>query len=90
LVPGKALFTPVGDFLVAFGYSPPVKIFAIKPQGIEPRSVLSASTNLEANVVMVQWALGKQVSEWESEFQSLQKTALPEPTVATGNRQGSD
>jgi hypothetical protein len=41
---------------VAFGYSPPVKIFAIKQQGIEPKPVLSASTNLEANVVMVQWA----------------------------------
>jgi hypothetical protein len=90
ILPGEALLTPAGDFLVAFGYSPPVKIFAIKQQGIEPKPVLSASTNLEANVVMVQWAQGKHVSEWEFELQSLQKTALPEPTVATGNRQGTD
>jgi len=90
ILPGEALLTPAGDFLVAFGYSPPVKIFAIKQQGIEPKPVLSASTNLEASVVMVQWALGKHVSEWEFELQSLQKTALPEPTVATGNRQGTD
>jgi hypothetical protein len=90
ILPGQALLTPAGDFLVAFGYSPPAKIFAIKQQGIEPKPVLSASTNLQANVVMVQWAVGKHVSEWESELQSLQRTPLPEPTVATGNRQGTD
>jgi hypothetical protein len=89
ILPGEALLTPAGDFLVAFGYSPPVRIFGIKPQGIEPKPALSVPTNLESNVVMVQWALGKHVREWESELQSLQRTHLPEPTVAIGNRQGS-
>jgi hypothetical protein len=67
-----------------------VRIFAIKQQGIEPKLALSAATNLESNVVMVQWALGKHVREWESELQSLQKTHLPEAIVAIGSRQGSD
>ena len=87
ILPGEALLTPGGDFLVAFGYSPPVRIFAIKQQRIEPKPALSAPTNLESNVVMVQWALGKHVREWESELQSLQKTHLPEPIVVTGTPQ---
>jgi hypothetical protein len=87
ILPGQALLTPGGDFLVAFGYSPPVRIFVIKQQRIEPKPALSAPTNLESNVVMVQWALGKHVREWESELQSLQKTLLPEPIVVTGTPQ---
>jgi hypothetical protein len=90
ILPGEALLTPAGDFLVAFGYGDSVRIFAIKQQGIEPKPVLSAATNLESNVVMVQWALGRHVREWESELQSLQKIHWPEPTVATGSRQGSN
>ena len=87
-VPSEAFLTPAGDFLVDLSYG--VRIFAIKQQGIEPRPALSASTNLEVNVVMVQWALGKHVSQWESELQLLEKSHFPEPTVAIGNRQGSD
>jgi len=87
IVPTEALLTPAGDFLLDLSYG--VSIFAIKQQGIEPKPALSAA-NRESNVVMVQWALGKHVREWESELQSLQKMRLPEPTVATGNRQGSD
>ena len=75
---------------MSFGYRLPVRIFGIKPQGIESKPALSVPTTLESNVVMVQWALGKHVREWESEPQSLQKTDLPEPTVPIGNRQGSD
>jgi len=90
ILPGEALLNPAGDFLVAFGYSPPVRIFGIRPQAIEPKPVLSVPTTLESNVVMVQWALGRHVREWESKLQALQETHLPEPTVATGNRQGSD
>jgi len=90
ILPGEALLTPAGDFLVAFGYSPPVRIFGIESRGIEPKLALSVPTNLESNVVMVQWALGKHVREWESELQSLQKIHLPEPTVTTGKRQGND
>ena len=93
IVPEEALLTPAGDFLVSLGYSPPVRIFAIKKQGIAPEPVLSVPLNLESNsvnVVMVQWALGKHVLEWESELQSLQKNHLPEPTVVTGKRQGSN
>jgi hypothetical protein len=85
LVPTEALLTPAGDFLVDLSYG--ARIFAVKPQGIEPKPALSAATNLESNVVMVQWALGKHVREWESELQSLQKTHLPEPIVATGDPQ---
>jgi hypothetical protein len=85
IVPTDALLTPGGDFLLDLSYG--VRIFAIKQQGIEPKLALSAATNLESNVVMVQWALGKHVREWESELQSLQKTRLPEPTVATGDPQ---
>lgn len=90
IVPGEAILAPAADFLVSLGYSPPVRIFAIKQQGIEAKPVLSVPLTLESNVVMVQWALGKHVREWESELQSLQKTHLKEPTVAIGNRQGSD
>ena len=75
---------------MAFGYGDSVRIFATKPQGIEPKPALSASSNRESNVVMVQWALGKHVREWESELQSLQNTHLPDATVAIGSRQGSD
>jgi hypothetical protein len=90
ILPNEALLTPAGDFLVAFGYGDSVRIFAIKQQGIEPEPVLSAPTNLESNVVMMQWALGKHVREWESELQSLQQSHLPEPIVAIGSRQGSN
>jgi hypothetical protein len=90
ILPGEALLTPAGDFLLDFGYSPPMKIFAIKQQGIESKPALSGSANLGSNVVMVQWALGKHVSEWESELQSLEKTPFPVPTVDIGNHQGSE
>jgi hypothetical protein len=97
VLPGKAFLTPSGDFLVALGafsYGEPVRIFSIKQQAIEPKPALSVFTSTSLgwgfNVVMVQWALGKHVGEWESELQSLQTTHLPEPTVATGSRQGSD
>ena len=87
ILSGEALVTPAGDFLLAFGYGPPVKIFSVKPQGIQPEPALFAFTNMESNVVMVQWAKGKRVGEWETELQSLQKTHLPEPIVATGDPQ---
>ena len=85
LVPTETLLTPAGDFLVDLSYG--ARVFAIKQQGIEPKPVLPPSTNLETSVVMVQWALGKHVREWEAELQSLQKTHLPEPIVATGDPQ---
>jgi hypothetical protein len=85
LVPNEALLTPAGDFLVDL--SSGARVFAIKQQGIEPKPALSAATNLETSVVMVQWALGKHVREWEAELQSLQTTRLPEPIVATGDPQ---
>ena len=88
LVPNETLLAPAGDFLVDLSYG--ARVFAIKQQGIEPKPVLPPSTNLESNVVMVQWALRKHVREWESELQSLQKTHLPEATLAIGSRQGSD
>ena len=88
LVPNEALLTPDGDFLVDLSYG--ARVFAIKQQGIEPKPALPPSINLESNVVMVQWALRKHVREWESELQSLQKTHLPEATLAIGSRQGSD
>ena len=87
IVSTEALLTPAGDFLVDLSYG--VRIYARKRQGIEPKPALSAA-NLESNVVMVQWALGKHVREWESELQSLQEAHLPEATVATGTRQGSN
>jgi hypothetical protein len=83
----EALLSPAGDFLVDLSYG---AIFSIKQRGIEPKPVLAPSTNLESNVVMVQWALGKHVREWEAELQSLQKAHLPEATVTTGSRQGSN
>ncbi|MGA3172686.1 MAG: hypothetical protein ABSE62_16920, partial [Chthoniobacteraceae bacterium] len=89
ILSGEALLNPAGDFLVSFGYGDPVRVFAIRPQGVEPKPALSVPTNLAANVVMVQWALGRHVGEWESELQLLQKTRLPEPTVATGKPQGN-
>jgi hypothetical protein len=82
LVRNEALLTPAGDFLVDLSYG--ARVFAIKQQGIEPKPALPPASNLESNVVMVQWALEKHVREWESELQSLQKIHLPEPTVATG------
>ncbi len=93
ILPNEALLTPAGDFLVAFGHDfsngEPVRIFGIKQQALEPKPALSVftSSNLGGgfNVVMVQWALGKHVREWESELHSLQTTHLPEPIVAIGN-----
>jgi hypothetical protein len=93
IVPEEALLTPAGDFLVSLGYSPPVRIFAITKKGIASEPVLSVPLNLESNavnVVMVQWALGKHVLDWQSELQSLQRTHFPEPIVAIGTRQGSN
>lgn len=89
ILPGQALLSPAGDFLVAFGYSPPVRVFAVGPHGIKPEPLLSVPISPESNVVMVEWALGKDAADWESELQSLQKTRLPAPDVAVGNRQGS-
>jgi hypothetical protein len=88
LVPTESLLTPAGDFLVDLSNG--VRVFAIKQEGLEPKPALSAATNLETNVVMVQWALGRHVREWEAELQSLQEAQLPEATVATGTRQGSN
>jgi hypothetical protein len=92
ILPGEALLTPSGDFLVAFGHEfshgEPVRIFRIEQQTIDPKPAPSVLTpaNLDSgfNVVMLQWALGKHVAEWERELQSLQTTHLPEPVVATG------
>jgi len=79
ILPGEALVNPAGDFLVSFGDGNSVRVFAIRQQGIEPKPVLSVPTNLESNVVMVQWALGQHVREWESELQVLQKLAYRNP-----------
>jgi len=95
VLPGEAVLTPAGDFLVAFGhefsYGEAVRVYAIKQQAIEPKPALSVLTSTSLswgfNVVLVQWALGKHVREWESELQSLQATHLPEPVVATGDPQ---
>jgi hypothetical protein len=95
ILPGEAVLTPAGDFLMAsgheFSYGEAVRVYALKQQAIEPGPALSVltSTSLGSgfNVAMVQWALGKHVPEWESELQSLRATHLPEPVVATGDPQ---
>jgi hypothetical protein len=92
--PNESWLTPAGDFLVAVGeftYSERVRVYRISQQGIEAKSILSVSTSASPswgfNVVMVQWALGKYVAQWESELKSRAATPLPEPTVALGNPQ---
>jgi hypothetical protein len=95
ILPNAALLTPAGDLLVAFGhefsYGEPVRVFRVKQNVIEPKPALSVfiSGTLGSgfNVVMVQWALGKHVGEWESELHALQEAHLPEPMVATGDPQ---
>ena len=69
---------------MAFGYTPPVRVYAIQQQRISANPAVSASSTLKSNVVMVQWALGKHIKEWEPELQLLQNIHFPEPTVATG------
>jgi hypothetical protein len=85
------LCTLVVAFGHEFSYGEAVRVYGIKQQAIEPKPALSVltSTSLGSgfNVVMVQWALGKHVPEWESELQSLRATHLPEPVVATGDPQ---
>jgi hypothetical protein len=71
ILPGEALLTPAGDFLVALGHEfshgEPVRVYAMKQQAIEPKPALSvltaASLSSGFNVVMIQWALGKHVRE---------------------------
>lgn len=88
ILPGEAVLTPAGDFLVDLDA---LTVYGIKQQALEAKPALSvlvpSSPDSGFNIVMVQWALGKHVREWEAELQSLQKTHLPEPVVATGSPQ---
>jgi hypothetical protein len=74
-----------------FTYSERVRVYRISQQGIEAKPILSVSTSARPswgfNVVMLQWALGKYVAQWESELKSLAATPLPEATVSTGASQ---
>jgi hypothetical protein len=93
-IPGEALLTPAGDFLVTFEgplYGEAVRVYSVKQRVIEPKPALSVFTHAGSgggfDVVMVQWALGRHVADWESELQAFQKTYLPEPTVDVGDPQ---
>jgi len=83
----SSLLTPDGDFLIA----PAFAVFQVENHVIQAKPALSmpagVQTSGEFNVVMIQWAMGKHVAEWESELKSLAATKLPEPVVGVGAMQ---
>lgn len=88
ILPNEALLTPAGDFLVAFGvfsYREPVRIFGIKQQALERKPALSVFTSTSLgwgfNVVMVQWALGKHVREWNPNSTRSKQLTSRNPTL---------
>lgn len=93
--PNDAALTPAGNFLVAFNppYGP-ITIFQVSGQALRAAPVLSVPVisdkesnplmKWECNVVMLQWAVGKYVKQWESELKKIAATPLREPTLAVG------
>ncbi len=77
-----ALLTPAGDFLVVFNEAAALNIFEVKQQTLTAAPILAVSP--ESNLVMIQWALGKHVAEWETELRRIASVPLQEPTVAVG------
>jgi hypothetical protein len=75
------LLTPDGDFLI----EPPFSVFQVENHTIQTKPAFSVptsvQTSVEINVVMIQWAMGKHVAEWESELKAIAATKLPEPVV---------
>jgi hypothetical protein len=89
--PNGAFLTPSADFLVgfdAFANTELVRVFRMKDHALDPKPALSVFTNTnlgwEFNLVMIQWALGKHVAQWESDLKALAATPLPEPVVDIG------
>jgi hypothetical protein len=83
----SSLLTPGGDFLVLLPYT----VFQVENHTVQSKPAFSAptvtQTDGEFNVVMIQWATGKHVAEWESELKSLAVSKLPEPVIAVGPMQ---
>jgi hypothetical protein len=81
--------TPDGDFLI--GFDDPIRVFRVENQIIQSDPITSVPNDHKLignfNLVMVQWALGKHVAEWESQLKSLAVTKLPDPVVDVGEMQ---
>jgi hypothetical protein len=87
-IPANSSFlTPGGDFLIA----PVFAVFQVENRAIQSKPALSvpsgAQLDGECNVVMIQWAVGRHVAEWESELKALAASTLPEPVIAVGPMQ---
>jgi hypothetical protein len=88
----EVLLSPSGDVLVAFGnfsFDEAIRIFEVKQQSLSATPLLSVSTHTSLswgfNVVMIEWAIGKHVAQWESDLKRIAGTSLPEPAVDIGN-----
>jgi hypothetical protein len=86
----EAVLTPMGDFLIDFSPSyDPIKVFRVNGLSLGNAPVLSLSggSTGEFNVVLLQWAIGKHVGQWESELKAIASSPLKEPILSVGAQQ---
>jgi hypothetical protein len=78
-----SVLTPSGDFLITFGN--PIEIFRVDAQPLSAAPVRSiASAENSAFPVMVQWALGKHVIQWEAALNQIGATLAQRGSQASG------
>jgi hypothetical protein len=98
---GDSILTPAGDFLIIFGpanapypegllrNSGPLQVFPVAGLSIGDAPALSitdgSARTPDYSVVMVQWAFGQHVAEWESALKAITASPLKEATVAIGD-----
>jgi hypothetical protein len=71
------VLAPGRDFLIFFGN--PITVFGVNGQELSAAPVLSAASEVRNSTpVMVQWALGKHVTEWESALREIAAKAARE------------
>lgn len=84
-----SLLTPDGNFLITFNGD--IQIFQVENHTIQGAPTVSVPNDKNPignfNVVMIQWALGKHVAEWEAELKAIAASKLPEPVVDVGEMQ---
>jgi len=80
-----SVLTPASDFLITFGN--PIQIFRVDGQQLSAAPVLSIP-NAEngASPVMVQWALGKHVIQWDAALNEIGATLAQRGSQASGKR----
>lgn len=76
-----------------FSFDEAIRIFEVKQGSLSATPLLSVTTHTSLswgfNIVMIEWAAGKHVAEWESVLKRIAATSLPEPSVDTGNPRNS-